>query len=44
MINKLQVIMYNFQNRMFQAVIPDCLKLSMVAKSLIDKNLLFYTH
>lgn len=44
MTKKLQVIMYNFHNRLFQGMIPDCVKLGMVSKALIDKNLLFFTY
>lgn len=36
--------MFNFHERLFQNMIPDCYKICMVAKTMIDKNLLFHTH
>lgn len=44
MLQKLAVIMYSLNERLFQQVVPDLVKICAVAKSMIDKPLLFLTH
>ena len=41
---KLKSVMFNFHERAFKNTIQDCVRICLVAKSLIDKTLFFRSH